>query len=194
MSDADYELRFIRAGIDELESYLTTKEIYRLIDVQSKPGAPPYPQFTLGWLLLFMLRAQAAAESAAQKAELQKLEARIDAIHSQWRTAWSNKAALELRARLNLWSDFLEEYRVKPQNNIDRYPYEVTRRVLIQLLAAEVSELPETEQNALGGMDVFLTAVFTPGDFVWDPVYKASFPKSSYWYLYGTLRDDLRAG
>jgi hypothetical protein len=33
--------------------------------------------------------------------------------------------------------------------------------------------------------------VFKPGRFIWSDKLKSSFPESTYWYLYGTLKEEL---
>jgi hypothetical protein len=185
MSSADYDLRFLEAGIDQLENYLLSKDIYRPIGIQAPAGSTPYPQLTLGWLLLALIRAQTTSRTPAQETQLQRLNARLDVIRTNWQTAWRNKSQAEFRARLNLWRDFLEDYRRDPQGNIDRYAYEVVRRVLLHLLQQEAQRLPEADQEALFGLDQMLEAIFVPGNFVWDNDLIPGFPESTYWYLYG---------
>jgi len=193
MSDAEYELRFMKAGIEQLESYLLSRDVFRPIGIPNKASEPPYPQLTLGWLLLFQLRARAVSQTSKQQSELQRLEAEMEVVRTKWRTAWSNKAAAEFRSRLNLWTNFLEEFETDPTDNLDRFPYEVTRRVQLDLLMEEIFELPKADRDALNGLDVLLNAIFIPGDFVWEPIFKPSFPKARFWYLYGSLRVDQGA-
>jgi len=191
MPTTEYDLRYLRAGIQELESYLLSGEIYQPLGISAPIGEKPYPQLTLGWLLLARLRARATAQSSAQKAELERLSQELEATRTRWRAAWEKKARAEFRARLNLWRDFLEEYRQDPEANYDRYGYEVGRRVLLQLLSGEIDELPEAEQEALSGLDLVLKAIFVPGEFIWDGELAASFPKTPYWYLYGRIKSQM---
>jgi hypothetical protein len=195
MPTAAYDLRYLQAGLDQLESYLLSNDLYRPIGLQAARGETPYPPLTLGWLILARLRAQAAAQANAQtpaeRLELERLSAQIDALRSRWRSAWGDKAQAEFRARLNLWRDFLEEYRKDPAANYDRYAYEVNRRVLLELLTQEATQLPEADQQALAGLDGWLQAVFTPGAFIWEPLLTPSFPQPTFWYLYGKLLDDI---
>jgi hypothetical protein len=185
MTSAEYDLSFLEAGIDQLENYLLSKDIYRPIGIKAPSGLPPYPQLTLGWLLLALLRARSASLSSAQETRLHHLTTQLEAIQSHWRTAWTLKAQAEFRARLNLWRDFLNEFRQSPAGNIDRYAYEVTRRVLLQLLQEEAQHLPEPDLQALSGLDHWLKAIFAPGSFVWDEHLMPGFPEATYWYLYG---------
>ncbi len=194
MLTASYDLQYLRAGLDQLESYLLSKDIYRLLGVQPAHGQPPYPQLTLGWLLLARLRAQATAQNSADRLELERLSQQLDAMRSRWRSAWGAKAQAEVRTRLNLWRDFLEEYRNDPAANFDRFAYEVNRRVLLELLIPEAAGLtasPSFEANlqALAGLDGWLKSVFIPGAFIWENLLVSSFPQAIYWYLYGKLPD-----
>jgi hypothetical protein len=183
----EYDLRYLAAGIEQLESYLLSNDVYRPIGISSARGAPPYPQLTLGWMLLSRLRAQAASKSLSQETQLASLSGRLEMIRSNWRTAWGKKAEIEFRLRLNLWRDFLDELREDPSGNADRFSYEISRRVLLQLLLAEAEPLPEADLQALRGLDAILKSHFLPGEFIWDPAWTSSFPKSSYWYLYGAI-------
>ena len=188
---ASYDLQYLQAGLDQLESYLLSKDIYRPIGMQAARGQPPYPQLTLGWLLLACQRLQATAQTPAERMELERLSQQLDAMRSRWRTAWGSKAQAEFRARLNLWRDYLEEYRQEPAANLDRYAYEINRRLLLEILAPEAAQLPDSDVQALAGLDGWLKSAFIPGAFIWEPVLSASFPQPTYWYLYGKPRQDI---
>jgi hypothetical protein len=189
MLSATYDLHYLQAGLDQLESYLLSKDIYRPIGIQSTHGQPPYPQLTLGWLLLARQRLQATAQTQSEQLELDHLSQQLDALRSHWLSAWRKKAQAEFRARLNLWRDYLEEYRQNPASNLDRYAYEVNRRLLLELLAHEAAVLSEADMQALAGLDSWLKATLVHGAFIWEPILTASFPESTYWYLYGKLPD-----
>ncbi len=188
MPSADHDLGFLEAGLDLFESYLLSKEIYYPIGIQAAPGESPYPQLTLGWLLFFYQRAQATCQTTSQKTTLTRIHQQIETISMKWRAAWMNKAKAEFRARLNLWHDFLTEYRQHPANNYDRYSYEVSRRVLLQLLGENVDQLPTSDQQALNGLDLILRSHFRSGDFIWDAILIPNFPATDYWFLYGDLK------
>ena len=188
MASAEYDLQFLKAGIDQLESYLLSNDIYRPIGIRAAAGETPYPQLTLGWLLLSHLKTQNTSVSSDQKRELDHLSEQLESVHSRWRAAWGTKAKSEFHARLNLWRDFLEDYRKHPRENGDRYAYEINRRVLLDLLQTEADNLPSSDLEMLDGLDRLLRSVFDPGDFVWETVFMVSFPKRTYWYLYGKLK------
>jgi len=187
MPSFEYDARFVQSGLDQMESYLLSNDIYRPVGVSAPHGEPPYPQLTLGAVLLSLLRAQATADSSSQNAQLTRLQNELEAWRSKWRAAWGRKAEVEFRSRLNLWRDFLEDYRQHPDANYDRYAYEVTRRVMLELLFTEIDELPVPDSQMFSGLDSILRALFMNGNFIWEPVLRTVFPQEKYWYLYGEL-------
>jgi hypothetical protein len=191
MPSAEYDLRFLRAGTELLEDYLKSSEVYWPVGVQSPAGDPPYPQLTLSALLLARIRARARVATPAGRAELAQLEEQIDTLRTRWRVAWEKKAAADFHARLVLWRNYLEDYRENPEANVDRYAYEVTRRVQLQLLEREAEAVPEAEFTLLEGLDHLLKAVFLPGEFIGEPDLASSFPADPYWYLYGKPKKSL---
>jgi hypothetical protein len=190
MPSAAYDLAYFLAGVAELDAYLLSKELYWPVGGKVPPGEPPFPRLTLGGLLLARRRLQAWPLSSVQSAQLNAAELRLDAARLRWRVAWENKAAHGFRARLALWRDFLEEYRQAPASHIDRYAYEVRRRVMLALLAKEVRAIPPAEDELLKSLDGLLRSVLLPGEFVWEQPLAAAFPMEVFWYLYGRLKGD----
>ena len=188
MPSIEYDLRYLQAGLPVLEGYLLSNDLYWPAGVSALFGEPPYPQLTLGGLELAMTRTQAHSLAAAQSAQLDSLTAQFNAIRSRWRTAWGKKARVEFHWRLNLWRDFLAEYRESPGEYFDRYAYEVTRRVQLHLLRLDAEGIPFEEIGLLDGLDRLLKAAFQPGQFVWEAHLASSFPQQIYWYLYGKVK------
>lgn len=187
MPTFDNDFHFILAALDQLESYLLTKDIYRPIGIRAPRGEPPYPQFTLGSLLLAKERSQVTAQSPAEKAQLAGKLNELEAIRSKWRSAWGLKATAEFRSRLKLWSDYLSEYRDEPEAHDDRYAYEISRRVMLELLRPDTIDLPSADEELLTVVDNMLRAVLAPGEFLWEEPLRMAFPEETYWYLYGFL-------
>jgi hypothetical protein len=187
MTNADYDLRYLQAGIELLETYLFSKDVYWPVGIHAQAGEPPYPQLTIGNLMLALRRAKVRSFEPAQKAEVARLESELNAIHDRWPENWEEKAAECFRARLNLWRDFMEEYRISHEANADRYAYEVGRRVLLELLQFETTLIPAAELDLLNGLDGLLQAVFIPGEFIWESNLQPAFPKELFWYLWGDI-------
>lgn len=187
MPSAEYDLWYLRDGIDLLENYLLSKDIYWPVGVAPPAGDPPYPQLTLGNLLLSHQRARATAQTPNQRAEFDRLMAVLGAIRAHWRVAMAKKAEAEFHARLILWRDFLEEYRKTPSANYNRYSYEVNRRVILDLLGRETYDLPQAETELLDSLDKLLKSILVMSGFIWEPELIAAFSVDRFWYLYGYL-------
>ncbi len=184
----EYDLRYLESGLLDLEGYLLSRELYWPVGASAPPGEPPYPRLTIGNLLLSRARLDGRLLTPTQAAQRERLDHRLEETRTHWRTAWEQKAQHEFLVRLNLWRDFLEDYRQNPPANIDRYAYESHRRVLLELLEAESGSIPAAEVDMLSGLDGLLRGLFTRGPFIWDPDLQNVFPLEKYWYLYGRLR------
>jgi hypothetical protein len=194
MVSCKYDLKFLRAGVSQLEKYLIADNIFWPLDIQAAAGEPPYPQLTLGWLLLFRTRASSSCEGEDTHLEREQIAQEINSTRAKWLLAWKNKARAEFHARLNLWRDFLEEYRINPRDNYARYSYEVSRLVCLNLLWAEAGEIRESDIQVFNMLDSVLRGRFVPGKFIWDDKIAPSFPKTNYWYLYGSLSREAETG
>ncbi len=188
MLTAEYDLRYFKEAIDNLEEYLLANELYWPLQISSPRGQPPYPQITPGSILLARKRLEATAQLGVDLAEAQALEVQFVQVITQWRSAWEKKCRKDAGARLRMWSDFIDDYNHAPGANLDRYAYEVTRRVQIHLMENYTGPLPGGEFELLSALDGILHAVLLPGKFVWDAVLQPAFPESTYWYLYGELK------
>lgn len=187
MTSVNYDLGYLKAAVNLLREYLLSDEVYWQLNVSSPPGEPAYPSLTLGGLLLARARTQARQLSPNQQVQYTKLLQEIDQLQTKWRSAWEKKSKKEFHARLNLWRDFLDDYRRNPDDNVDRYAYEVTRRVMLQFLEGEIDEVPQPESILLSGLDGILAGLLTTGEFIWDDELASGFPRGEYPYLYGNL-------
>jgi hypothetical protein len=188
MPSAQFDLKYLETAADLLEDYLLSKKLFWQLGADPPPGEPSFPSLTLAGVLLAQARTNARNLPSDLKTRLYKINLQIDTIRSKWRTAWENKAKQEFSARLKLWRNFLEDYRQDPDANADRYAYEVSRRVALDLLNKEIGELQRVDREMVSGLDQLLNAVLLPGDFVWEEEIAAGFPKSEYPYLYGILK------
>jgi len=188
MSSAAYELGYLKAGVELLESYLQSNDIYWAIAASPPPGEPAYRQLTLGGLLLIEKRLQARQLPGDMEISLQETVTMLQDAISHRPVAWERKASREFGSRLKMWGNFLNDYRDDPENHADRYPYEVERRVMLQLLEPHARDAHRAEHELLRGLDGILNAVLIPGGFIWDAAVIGAFQKELYWYLYGKLR------
>lgn len=188
MPDFAYFRVYLQAGLQELEPYLLSNQLFWTVNASPSLGEPGYPKFTLGGGLFFGLCARTLAKTASQIAAVQSLETDMNSYRTRWQVAWERKASWELRSRLRQWGNVLKEIRQDPEEHIDYYRSEVRWRVFIQFLLSEIRELENVQQEQLNGLDLSLRALFAPGDFIWEPELAPGFPTNPYWFLWGLPR------
>ncbi|CAG1014631.1 hypothetical protein ANAEL_05033 [Anaerolineales bacterium] len=154
--------QYLTEGIPQLQDYLLSEQLYYPLNMS-------LPQLTLGGILLALQRMGTQAS---------KFEAQVEAVRSKWRSAWDAKSSREVRARSGLWMNFLSEYRDDPKAGVRLYSQNVRYRAMMSLLG-------KIEDDT----DVFLKSVFREGKFVWEEECAPSFPRETFWYLYGTLKE-----
>ena len=183
-----HDLRYLTAGSELLEQFLLSKDVYWPIGIKAHAGEAPYPQLSLGSLLLSERRCTARARTDRERAELAETSEII--LHNQhsWRVAWENKAALEFRARLKQWSLYVDDLRQDPPDNYDRYSYEVFRRVIIELLAVYVRDPSPSDLELQNSLDALVKNLLVNGEFIWEAELEKAFPPSPFWYLYRDIR------
>ena len=192
MSKVEYDLRYLKAGVEELEQYLLSSQLYWPVHVVTPTGETPYPRLTPGELLL--AREKLITRSlppgyndemtSPMQAKIDRLEGDFEVIRSKWRGNWGKKAAQDFSSRLALWRNFLGDYRKVPDDQAPFYAYEVRTRVILQLLEPEAVGIPAAELDMRTGLDTLLRAILVPGEFIWETALEAGFPKADYWYLY----------
>jgi hypothetical protein len=154
--------QYLSAGIPELENYLLSEVLYYPLSLN-------LPQLTLGGILLSLARMGVQAA---------KFEAQVEAVHSKWRAAWDVKSSREVRARSELWINYLAEYREAPKSGVHLYSQNVRYRAMLSLLG-------KTEDDS----DAFVKSVFREDKFIWEEECAPNFPRETFWYLYGTLKE-----
>jgi hypothetical protein len=154
--------QYLTAGVPQLQDYLLSGQLYY-------PLSMSLPQLTLGGILLALRR---MGNRAA------KFEAQVEVIRSKWGAAWDAKSSREVRARSELWANYLSEYRDDPRAGVRLYPQNVRYRAMMSLLG-------KIEDDT----DVFLKGVFREGKFVWEEDCAPNFERETFWYLYGTLKE-----
>jgi hypothetical protein len=192
VSKVEYDLRYLKAGVEELEQYLLSSQLYWPVHVVTPTGETPYLRLTPGELLLAREKLRAHSLSPGDndevtspvQAKIDRLEGDFEVIRSKWRGNWGKKAAQDFSSRLALWRNFLGDYRKVPDDQAPFYAYEVRTRVILQLLEPEAVGIPAAELDMRTGLDTLLRAILVPGEFIWEAALEAGFPKADYWYLY----------
>ena len=167
MSTLAADRAYYENGIEELERYLLSNELYW----PCHSPTPDMTQLTPGGLLLVHARLRGRKATG-----LDALDARLDGIRSAWRSAWEGKTRREVHARSEMWREFLSGYHSDPRGVARLYSQHVRQRVMIALLGGTSDP-----------MDGLLKNIFRPGSFLWDAKLEDGFPQPDFWFLYGTL-------
>jgi hypothetical protein len=178
MPTTEQDWNFFRGGVAELEPYLLSDELFWRME----GSRTALPRLTIGGLLL----AEMCLKVRMDTPDFLRLEQDKDRICSKWRSAWERKAGREVRARLDLWRNYLVDFRQAPDAHADAYPQEVRWRVILSLLVREASFSP-AEKDELDTLDKVLRASFMEGKFLWEETLVPAFPIHDYWYLYGSI-------
>ena len=178
MPTVEQDWNFFQAGVAELEPYLLSDELYWPL-ASSRIGLP---RLTIGGLVL----AETCLKVRMDKPDFLQLEQEKDRIRSKWYSAWECKAGREIRARLDLWRNYLVDFRQAPEAHADAYPQEVRWRVILHLLSSEAT-ISTAESDELGTLDEVLKASFMEGKFIWDVALVSAFQRHTCWYLYGSI-------
>jgi len=165
---------FFEAGLQQLETYILSKELYWLAPIHTTD----FTQITPGAMLLVRERLKGWRTPG-----IHELSVQMEADRLKWRSAWDAKVKREMHARLELWKDYLHEARHVPDEFGRQYPYQVRQRVILKLL---LDELQESPSGLMIVLDTELTRIWQNGNFVWDPALAWVFPQELFWFLYGT--------
>ena len=160
---------YIETALPELKNYL-------LSDILFYPLMGQLPRLTIGGLLLAQRRLRAGNLGT-------HLDLKLATLRDKWRAAWEKKSAQEMDARLTLWRNYLSDYRTDPENYATDYRHEVRWRVMLELLAKEVDQIP----TEIGVLDELLHVKFIKGKFLWDKNLQNQFAQDKFWFLYGKL-------
>ena len=179
-----HDLAVIKAMSAELADYLLSETLFW----QMQAGSD-FPKLSLGLLLLTCARLRAARSrfSPARQAEADEAETAAEAALQRWPVAAEKKAGQELRSRVNLWDQFLDNCREDSVQSED-YPGEVGQRAIAELLLQRFTRLADSaEARRLAALDAQLRAQFRPGEFIWPAELHTAFPRDRCWFLYGRL-------
>jgi hypothetical protein len=177
MTSARYDILYFQAGVDQLKDFLLVDDLFWPIGISAPFGEPPYPRLTVGGLLLSRERLIARRLPLDLESQFGKSFSSMQSITSEWRNAWENKAARSFHMRLNMWRDFLEEYRKEPEVHANRYVYEVRLRVMLHLLELETNGIGSAYLEMLSALDKVVKALMVNGDFICEAELRMDFPR-----------------
>jgi len=184
----DYSLDLLSLQLDEYESYILSKELYWPLSHRAPAGSRPFLKLTTGNLMLNINEITVNLDllNESQEQRYFQLILTWDALRQKWRSTIQEKALIELRSRVNLWSAYIDDLKDKKDRG-HSYSFEVRFRVICALLmelAAGRDEISEYRKK-LVELDQELRIIFQPGPFLWQNRLREMYPADLYWYLYG---------
>lgn len=189
MKDKEYDLAYLSNGLDELESYLLSDDLFWPVTGRPPGKSTSFFKLTPGNLLLSAQRLAAydlsRSFTAAENAEYTQLRTRLDAMLQKWQSAWQRKADLEYPSRFNQWMHTLQELKKEPERNAPYYPNDVRIRALLELLAPFTQKRQSYDLTVL---DAALRKMLRPAPFIWNADLAPGFPEETFWYLYGEIK------
>ncbi|MEE9508131.1 MAG: hypothetical protein V3V44_02480 [Anaerolineales bacterium] len=177
MWDANASLSSLEDAVEEIESFLLSKDVIR-----AQSGRI---SLSVG-LISLNLRWLAPAVEGEDQTRLRSVESELAVVRDKWRVAWERKAAAELRSRLNLWRGYLSDLEGRPGLG-SSYSQEVRNRAISVDLLDAAGNQPEikTLSASLDAIDSRFRDSFRTGKFVWERVPESAFPAEPFWFLYG---------
>ena len=182
-----YEAPFLSAALDHFKDYLLSNEIFWNLGLNSPQGHPPYPQLSLGNLLLSFTRLLALSEggllSDAQSVQFAEFDSALRSFRKDWQTAWAGKAEKEFGIRLRQWARFLDELGTSAQGQASSFKNGLRIRAAMQLLLSHFPKSEAALQPELALQDKRFKHLSSSGDFVWENELKEHFSPEEYWFL-----------
>jgi hypothetical protein len=151
------------------------------------------PKLTLGGYLMRQHRLLALPELLTDEEQVV-----VDTAVAQFNHALvekivrlEQKAHQELEARIRQWGEYLKDFRWERGEAVAGYASAVENRVMITAVTDKLQMPPYqidpriTEKITL--LDGNLRTRWRSGSFLWPEAWQSAYPKSDYWYLYGTV-------
>lgn len=183
-----FDINYLKAGWETLESYLLSNILFWPIHESSPPGEREFPRLTIGNLLISQKRLEIRLLSPQLSRRFRSIRFEIMKIQNKWSNAWERKAEDEIKSRIRQWNHYLQELKDHPERHEVFYPNEVTVRLIIDLLLTETDHLNISYLEVINKMDDFLQEVFVPGRFIWEEDLADGLDKDGFWYLWGVPR------
>lgn len=183
--------------LDELEQMVERLEDYLLGDAIYLPVGGGFfrgsstPQMTLGAMLL-RRRRLSQLRAKLKRADGFRLDATLaqhDDLQREWTLHYEKKLLREVPSRLRVMAGFFRECSENPRDCAGAYPVEALRRSIIQEILLAMGEFGYDKGDltaAIRPADQALRRILHTGEFVWSPVLEAVYPRTTFWWLYGS--------
>jgi hypothetical protein len=186
-ADLDRDAAICKAMAADLNAYLLKDIIYWSLG-DSGPRRTPYPQLTLGGLLMRLHHLEVLQQELSPGSYEMYAHSRDEAetAFASWRVQLERKLLAELKARTRTWSFFLADCAEATGGCADEYPTQAEVRTMIDLLFDRANGVRGVGQmqGQVRGLDRRLQSMAASTSFVWDPIFEAAYPRDPFWWLY----------
>lgn len=184
------EWAYIKAAIDEFESFLFSNEIYWLISIEKSDQVSSnfQPRLSAGRLnvAVFLLTFFSERDAKIDQLVSPSLE-KVNFLQEKWKSNWIKKSSLEFSVRLRQWESYLNEMRKRSISQAE-YNNQIEVRLILGLLSNDASnQQDQLSSVSLESVDRMLKLVTSSGKFVWEESIEAAFPQVRFWYLYRNI-------
>jgi hypothetical protein len=191
MHPTEYNLDLLQEVLEDIEPFLLSPELFWPITAKPPKGSPPFPNLSLGGLLLTEdeLIAQKDRMNPEQAARYSRLRLKRQGVWRKWLSTIQRKAVREMAMRCNLWRSYVVELEDQEKVKYD-YPQEVRHLVMFERLADTAGKQPEAQElrESIRLLDDRLMGVTQTSEFIWDEQLGAIYPKRSFWFLFRSPR------
>jgi hypothetical protein len=149
------------------------------------------PRLTIGGYLMRQQRLLALKDtlSADDQVRLDEAISQFSADLRERIVRFEIRAHQELHMRIAEWIGVLRDLKRHTSTEVNYYAGIVDTRVIIKEILEKLQTAPykldEGVLDEVQTIDRLLKSRFTKGEFVWAPIWKAAYPPSKYWWLYG---------
>ncbi len=189
MTDAVKKLKrdliILEAMAADMNDYLISQSLFWPLSDTSMP------RLTLGGYLMRQHRLAGLRNLLDQENQdrLDKATEKFNEALVEKVVRFEQRAHDELHARLRQWNEYLKDVGKESIAAGDFYSSAVETRLIIALLLDKLEmppyELDKRVLGELGSYDTALRNYWSTGEFVWYPEWRPTYPKESYWWLYG---------
>ena len=180
MNRIEYEEAYLTEGLEQFKPFLLSPEIFWNINLKRPSKFPPYPQLSLGNMLLSFHILKSGKISADRK-ELIEL---FKKFQLEWVGVWQEKAEKEFNYRIKQWHRYLADLHGAITQSKIRFKNEIRIRVLLELLQKQLKDEGDHVIDALDASDLEFHQLMKADDFVWPLEIKSAFASEDFWFLY----------
>lgn len=181
------DVAITNAMADDLKDYLLKDILYWSMS-DSGPRVDPYPQLTLGGLLVRLHHLSVLQGVLPPDAyeSFSRARDKAESTFREWAVHLERKLLREIGARMRTWSLFLAECGDSPSACADEYPTQTEARTMIKFLFDHAEGVNGTGQlqGQMHGLDRRLQHLTTPAPFIWDDIFQQAYPPDPFWWLY----------